>query len=158
MVPCVNCTFTYIPPLGSLTINKEGYAGLKIHFKDGKVNDWTVYTSNPSYAEPKMPTHIRRFLWFFGVMFALGIVLRWRIRATPVAAFVTSEVAQAFGNREIHAEQLPSEFRFITHDITLKQVIEKAGPPSRICEKCLSAPKADMVTPWSQVKRVKRRL
>ncbi len=62
VVPCIDCTFTYVPPLGSLTIPKEGYAGLRIRFGDGKVRDWTIYTSNPSYAEPKAPLVFRRFL------------------------------------------------------------------------------------------------
>jgi hypothetical protein len=62
VVPCIDCTFTYLPPLGSLTVPKEGYAGLRIRFGDGKVRDWTIYMSNPSYAEPKAPPVVRRFL------------------------------------------------------------------------------------------------
>lgn len=139
VVPCVDCTFTYFPPNGSLTVPREGYTGLRIRFSDGKVRDWRVYTGNPSYAEPKAPPEFRLFLWVFGIIIAIGILLRWHIRAAPIAAFVTSEVAQAFENRELHAEQLPSEFRFITHDTTLNEVIEKAGPPSRVVKVRISA-------------------
>jgi hypothetical protein len=139
VVPCVDCTFTYIPPLGSLTVPKEGYAGLRIRFSDGKVRDWTIYTSNPSYAEPKAPPEFRRFLWFFGIMFALGIISKLLIRVTPVAAAVAGEVAQVFENREIRTEDLPSDFRFITHDMTLQKVIDKLGKPSRIVRVPISA-------------------
>jgi hypothetical protein len=139
LVPCIDCTFTYLPPLGSLTVPKEGYAGLRIRFGDGKVRDWTIYTSNPSYAEPKAPPAFRRFLWLFGIMFALGIIAKLIIRVTPVAAAVSGEVAQAFENREIPTGELPPEFRFITHDITLQNVIDKLGKPSRIVRVPISA-------------------
>ena len=139
VVPCIDCTFTYLPPLGSLTVPNEGYAGLRIRFGDGKVRDWTIYTSNPSYAEPKAPPVFRRFLWFFGIMFALGIIAKLIIRVTPVAAAVSGEVAQAFENREIRTEELPPEFRFITHDITLQEVIDRLGKPSRIVRVPISA-------------------
>jgi hypothetical protein len=129
VMPCIDCTFTYLPPLGSLTIPKEGYAGLRIRFTEGKVRDWTIYTSNPSYAQPKVPLSFRGFLWFFGIILALGIIGKVIIRRTPVAAVVSREVAQAFENREIRAEELPPEFRFITHDTKLQEVIDKLGKP-----------------------------
>ena len=132
VVPCVDCTFTYLPPLGSLTVPKEGYTGLRIRFSGGKVRDWQIYTGNPSYAESKAPPEFRRFLWIFGVIFALGIISKLLIRVTPVAAVVAREVAQAFENREIRTAELPTEFRFITHDTLLQEVIDKMGKPSRI--------------------------
>jgi hypothetical protein len=103
------------------------------------VRDWRIYSGNPSYAEPKAPPEFRRFLWFFGIMFALGIIAKLLIRVTPVAATVAREVAQAFENREIRAEELPSEFRFITHDVTLQEVIDKLGKPWRIVRVPISA-------------------
>ena len=138
-IPCTDCTFTYVAPAGSLTVPKEGYAGLRIRFSDGKVHDWAIYTNNPSYAEQKAPPEFRRFLWFFGIIFALGIISKFLIRVTPVAAVVSSDVAQAFENREIHTEELPSEFRFITHDVTLEEVIGKLGEPSRVVKVPISA-------------------
>jgi hypothetical protein len=138
-VSCIDCTFTYVPPLGSLTVPKEGYAGLRIGFIDGKVRDWTIYTSNPSYAEPKAPLAFRVWLWLFGSIFALGIIGKLIIRITPVAAAVSREVAQAFENREIPTEELPPEFSFITHDMRLQVVIDKVGKPSRIVRVPISA-------------------
>jgi hypothetical protein len=139
VVPCIDCTFTYIPPLGSLTVPKEGYAGLRIRFGDGKVRDWTIYTSNPSYAEPKAPLTFRVWLWFFGIAFVLGVIGKLIIRITPVATVVSREVAQAFENREIPTEELPPEFRFITHEMRLQEVINKLGEPSRIVRVPISA-------------------
>ena len=81
VVPCIDCTFTYLPPLGSLTVKKEGYAGVRIRFDGGKVRDWHIYTGSPSYAEPKMPAAFRFWIWSFGIMFALGIVSKLLIRA-----------------------------------------------------------------------------
>lgn len=132
VMPCTDCTFTYLPPLGSLSVPKEGYAGLRVRFAEGKVRDWTIYTSNPSYTEPKAPLAFRGFLWFFGIILALGIIAKVVIRLTPVVAVVSREVAQAFENREIRTEELPPEFRFITHDMRLQEVIDKLGEPSRI--------------------------
>jgi len=139
VTPCIDCTFTYLPPLGSLTVPKEGYSGLRIRFGDGKVRDWTIYTSNPSYAEPKAPLEFRAWLWFFGIMFALGIIGKLIIRTTPVATVAPREVAQAFENREICTEELPAEFRFIIHEVSLQEVIDKLGKPSRIVKVPISA-------------------
>jgi hypothetical protein len=131
-MPCEDCNITYLALFGSLTVEKEGYIGVQIRFAGGKVRDWRILTGNPSYAEPKMPADVRRLLWFFPIMFGIGLLFKWLIRITPVAAVVSAEVAQAFENREIRKEQLPAEFRFITHDTTLEEVLEKLGKPSRI--------------------------
>jgi hypothetical protein len=95
VVPCVDCTFTYLPPLGSLTVEKEGYTGISVRFSDGRVRDWRIYTANPSYAEPKVPAAFRFWLWFFGITFAIGIISKLIIHATPVAAVVSRDVAKA---------------------------------------------------------------
>jgi hypothetical protein len=139
VVPCVDCTFTYLPPLGSLTVEKEGYVGISVRFADGRVRDWHIYTGNPSCALPRAPPQFRLILWFFGIIFALGIISKALIRVTPVAAVVSNEVAQAFENREIQTEELTSEFRFITHDVTLEEVIGKLGEPSRVVKVPISA-------------------
>ena len=90
-------------------------------------------------AEPKTPLAFRGFLWFFGMSFAIGIIAKVIIRLTPVAAVVSREVAQAFENREIRREELPPEFRFITHDMRLQEVIDKLGEPSRILKVPINA-------------------
>ncbi len=79
-----------------------------------------------------MPPAFRFFALFFAVTFALGIVLKLFVRVTPVAVFVSREVSQAFAARKIQSEQLPLEFRFITHKVTLEEVLDKLGEPSRV--------------------------
>jgi hypothetical protein len=132
VVPCRDCTFTYLPPLGTLTVNKEGYSGVRIQFAHAKVSGWHIYSSNPSYAEAKVPAEFRFFAWFFGITIALGIVSKFIIRRTPVAVYVSKELAKAFADREIETQKLPNEFRFITHETTLQGVIDKLGEPSRV--------------------------
>ena len=132
VVPCVNCSITYLAPVSTLTVEKEGYRGVRIQFANGKVNAWRIYSSNPSYAEPKMPPEFRFFAWFFGITIALGIISKLLIRVTPVATLVSQEVAQAFAEREIQTEKVPTEFRFITHEITLQEVFDRLGKPSRV--------------------------
>lgn len=134
VIPCIDCSFTYLAPLGSLTVDKHGYTGVRISFRHGKVSAWQIYTGNPSYAEPKMPPIFWRFVWFFGIMFAFGLISKLLIRITPVAAVVADEVGQAFANRDIQTEKLPAEFRFITHTVTLQEVLDRLGKPSRVAK------------------------
>ena len=132
VVPCIDCTITYFAPMGSRTIEKEGYSGVSIHFANGKVRDWQIHTSNPSYAEPGIPPNVRWLFWFFPVTFGLGLLSKLLVRLTPVATVVSEEVAQAFENRAMDTSKLPAEFRFITREMTLQEVTGKLGKPSRI--------------------------
>jgi hypothetical protein len=86
-----------------------------------------------------MPPEVRYFFWAFGIMFGIGIVFKLLIRFTPVAALVSKEVAEAFESRAMQTEKLPPEFRFITHETTLVEVIEKLGKPSRTVKIPISA-------------------
>src|SRR5581483_5758278 len=47
------------------------------------------------------------------------------------------KVLEAYARRQIQTSELPSDFRFITHDTTLAEVIAKLGPASRILELAL---------------------
>ena len=132
MRPCLECTLTYIPPLGSLTAETHGYTGVKIRFANGRVSDWHVLSGNPSYAEPQAPRFFWPYLKFLGLVVLLGSVTKLLIRFTPVTAVVADEVTSAFRKREITIEKAPPEFRFITHQTTLEEVIAKAGKPSRV--------------------------
>ncbi len=42
------------------------------------------------------------------------------------------ELSLKLSKTEIRTEELPPEFRFITHDVRLQEVIDKLGEPSRI--------------------------
>jgi hypothetical protein len=54
------------------------------------------------------------------------------------------KVLEAYARRQIQTTELPSDFRFITHDTTLAEVTEKLGPASRVVE--LALPRRDLDT------------
>ena len=128
---CVDCTFRYVAPIGLRNVEREGYIGFVVDFRDGKATEWRIMTGEPSYAPPQMPWQFKTWLWFFVGSFVIGIVLKFLIRKTPVAWSFSKDVVNAFEAREIQAQQCPSEFRFITHDTTLQEVIDKVGMPTR---------------------------
>ncbi len=142
--PCVDCTMTYMSPF-NLTVEKEGYTGVHIRFANGRVSTFDILTGNPSYAEPRPPRFFWPYLKFLGVMFVLGVVSKLIIRFTPVARVVAHEVADFFEKREIAVEKAPPEFRFITHETTLQEVIDKQESRRGLFES-LSVPNADWVT------------
>jgi hypothetical protein len=120
VVPCIDCTLDYVAPIGSLTVEREGYAGVSISFRGGRVIDWHIYKSNPSYAEqPVLPPLARWLLSFLGILFGLGLLLKLLIRVIPRAVLASNEVAQAFEERSIQIDDVPAEFRFITHETTV---------------------------------------
>ena len=47
------------------------------------------------------------------------------------------KVLEAYARRQIQTTELPSDFRFITHDTTLAEVTAKLGPASRVVELAL---------------------
>jgi len=46
-------------------------------------------------------------------------------------------VIKAYARRQIQVTDLPTDFRFISHDTTLAEVIEKLGPASRVVQLAL---------------------
>jgi hypothetical protein len=120
----------YIAPIGSMTVEKEGYIGFEIELVDGRVKSWRTLRGNPSYAPMTQP---REFKWF-GLLLRLlfvGGAVYGLIVAVQRRRSEAGSLLEAFRNRDIPTRDLPVEFRFITHDTTLKEVIEKAGPYSR---------------------------
>ena len=129
---CVNCTFRYIAPVGSLTVHHEGYIGTEIRFGEGKVRDWRFFSGNPSYNPSlQMPSVFKWEFWIIGILILLGIVSGLILRIVPVGVVKYNDVLAAYAAREISTQRLPSEFHFITHDTTLQEVIDRLGPCSR---------------------------
>ena len=129
---CINCTFSYIAPIGSLNIPKEGYIGFEVNFSGGKVHDWRIFTANPSYNPSlEMPLVFKWEFWILGILIILGIIGGLILRIIPVGLVKYDDVVAAFAAREISTQRLPSEFHFITHDTTLQEVIDRLGPCSR---------------------------
>ncbi len=136
---CVDCAFTYIAPVATLTRQSEGYAGVAIEFRGGRVASWRLYTNNPSYEEPHAPAAFKWWVWILGSVLVLGVIGKLLVRITPVAAVVANDVRAAFDSRHLEADKLPVEFRFITHQATLEEVIRRAGTPSRVVKVPISA-------------------
>jgi len=82
---------------------------------------------------------------------ALGLPrLKWVIIGAVLAMWVFAwlfnfgrgvsanlKVVEAYARRQIYATELPSDFRFITHDTTLAEVTAKLGPASCVVELAL---------------------
>jgi hypothetical protein len=131
--PCIDCGFSYIPPAGSLNVEKEGYAGVRVEFALGKLRAWHIFRNNPSYDPDfnKMTAAFRWWLWIMGGMIVLGVISRLIIWLVPVAIAEYPTALEAFAARSIPSRQLPAEFRFITHETTLQEVIDRVGLYSR---------------------------
>ena len=120
----------YFPPLALLTVEKEGYLGFEVELVDGRVTTWRAIRGNPSYAPMTGPPGLKLFGWLFRIFLAgaavyavtLGL-MRWQSETRSMIA--------AYTNRKIPTRELPVEFRFITHETTLQQVIDVTGPYSQ---------------------------
>jgi len=77
-----------------------------------------------------------RVKWFlFPAVLGLSLVMFARSFVRDVKKYV--DATQAYAHRAIDTVGLPSTFRFITHDTTLQQVIDRLGPASRVVELAL---------------------
>jgi len=123
--------FSYRCPFASLTREEEGYAGFKVIFKDDKLVDWQPIKSNPSY-DPDMHAreHLSPALWTWGIMFG-GVFLYGVFKAFDRGASECKKIMDAYASRKIPTRKLPPDFRFITNDTVLNQVVERVGPWSR---------------------------
>ena len=141
--------FQYTAPASALTEEREGYAGFEVEFVDGRVKEWREFRSNPSYpSEFKAPRALKWTLWFYGLcaVVLLGLARLVR-RGGRVIAY--RGILDHYRAREIATSNLPHEFGFITHDITLQQVIDRVGTPSRFLQLIVpqaSAPGFSFVT------------
>jgi hypothetical protein len=77
-----------------------------------------------------------RLKWFFFPA-ALGMSLLIFVRSFVRDVKKYVDATQAYAHRDINTSALPSTFRFITHETTLQQVIDRLGPASRVIELAL---------------------
>jgi hypothetical protein len=120
----------YIPPIASLTVEKEGYIGFEVELVDGRVKSWRTLHGNPSYAPMTIPPAmgwLRRLM----LLVVVGSTVYGVILGARRTRGDTRALLDAYTNQEIPTRTLPVEFRFITHNTTVRQVIEKAGPYSQ---------------------------
>ena len=123
--------FRYFPSVQLLTNEAEGYMGFEVHLVDDKVTDWRAIRGRPSYAPMGLPRKSRRTFSFW--LLVLGVTFIYgTIRAFNRQLDEKQAIQNAFKNRDIPARGLPVEFRFITHDTTIQDVLDKVGPYSLI--------------------------
>lgn len=121
----------YLSPIGSRTVEKEGYVGFEIGLVDGRVRDWHAYQGTPSYGPTTAPPQFRWVLRFWGIFFVCAVAYGL-VRAFKRAISEEQVLLKAYKARDIPIRLLPADFRFITNDTTLQEVIDKAGPYSRL--------------------------
>jgi hypothetical protein len=120
---CINCRLRYLVLSGMRTAEREGYQGFEVQFDEGKVRNWRVFTGRPSY-DPSALGRPRAFKWWliswpmmFIVAFIRGMPLAVNQRARMLSAFVAMKIPS----------KLPPKFGFITHDTTLREILEGVG-------------------------------
>jgi hypothetical protein len=121
-------TLRYLAPIGSMTVNREGYIGFEVHLVDGKVQSWRTYLGNPSYAPMAVPLEMKWTGYWWLALFVGGIVYGI-FRA--VRRGITEEQLISNAYRDRYIPRLPAEFGFINNDSTLQEVLDKVGPPAR---------------------------
>src|SRR5438132_7639551 len=77
-----------------------------------------------------------RIKWFvIPAMLAMALLIFARSFVRDVKKYV--DATHAYAHRGIDTATLPSTFRFITHDTTVQEVIDRLGPASRVIELAL---------------------
>ena len=125
---------SYLSPIGTANITR----GRLCRVRRG-VRKWAgcesggTIRANPSYVSGiQMP---RQFKWTWLIV---GRADRWRVylwldSRDPIARSAsTRSILHAYSTRKITRWRLPPDFRFITHDTTLQEVVERVGEYSRI--------------------------
>jgi hypothetical protein len=74
--------------------------------------------------------------WFvIPAMLAVALLVFARSFVRDVKKY--ADAMRAYAHRDIDSAELPPTFRFITHDTTLQQVIDRLGPASRVVDLAL---------------------
>jgi hypothetical protein len=125
------CLFHYLAPMGLLTAEREGYIGFEVQFDHGRVSGWRIFHGSPSYEAPHVPSEVKWIGKFYLALFVSLFVLSLAVRR--LLGFVSGiSLVKAFNKREIATDEMPIEFRFINHDTTLQEVINRVGAPTRM--------------------------
>ena len=120
----------YVAPIGLMTAEKAGYIGFEVQLVDGRVRGWRTFFGNPSYAPMTAPPQFWWTLRFWGILFVGGLIYGF-VRAFRKGMSEGELILKAYEERKIPRRHLPADFRFITNDTTLQEVIEKVGSYSR---------------------------
>jgi hypothetical protein len=75
--------------------------------------------------------------WFFVGIFVVvwgGMLVFMFVRSFAGSVSGYRAIIGAYTHRRIDTAELPSDFRFISHDTTLAEIVQNLGPASRIVE------------------------
>lgn len=98
---------------------------------DGKVNAWSPIRGQPSYEPMALPIVGNRTLIFwllcFGAVVTVAANRIWIRQSNE-----EEDVLAAYRAGTIPTRSLPSDFRFITHETTIQEVLDPLGLPTNI--------------------------
>jgi hypothetical protein len=149
---CINCHFLYLVPSGMRTADREGYQGFEVQFDEGKVRNWRIFTGRPSY-DPVAVGPPRAFKWWlisWPLMFIVAFIIAF-VRGIPLAMNQRARMLRAFVGMKI-PPKLPPEFAFITHDTTLREILERVGPCTGEVEFCRVQRRSPQLSTYSNQK------
>ena len=124
--------FSYLCPVGRRTREVEGYVGFKVFFEHHRLMRWQAIRAKPSY-DPDM--HAREHLLpvaFWWVLVFVGCFIYAVGKAFRRGRSEYERILEAYAGRTIRTWRLPPDFRFITHDTTLAEVMRRLGASSRV--------------------------
>ena len=123
--------YHFYPSLSLLNGEHEGYMGFAVRFEHDRLVSWSPIRGTPSYEPPQVPPELK-WIGKFYLGIALLSILLCGLGKRAWAHTRGISVVQAFNTREIATCELPAEFRFITRETTLQEVISRVGEPTSL--------------------------
>lgn len=123
--------YHFYPSLSLLTGEHDGYMGFAVRFEDERLVSWFPIRGNPCYEPPHVPPEVK---WLGKFYLGVGLTLFFLVGLGRRAWSYTQglSLVEAFNARTIATSQLPAEFRFITAETTLQEVIDRVGKPTSL--------------------------
>jgi hypothetical protein len=117
-----------------LTDEREGYAGFELHFVRNTLVDYRILGERPSFrSNTEIPSDVKWLLWVFAG-FVVVLIIYVRFLRFLGEFLARRGILKNYRWRDLGSEKLPPEFRFVSHAMTLGDVMQKLGPPSRLVE------------------------
>ena len=124
--------FSYLSPIGRRTRDEEGYVGFKVFFENDRLTSWRPIRAKPSYdPDLRAREYFVPVVWYWALLFVGGFIFA-TAKAFRRGLSEHERMLEAYASRTIRTRRLPPEFRFITNDTTLQEVMERIGPSSRV--------------------------
>lgn len=128
---------SYLSPVNMRRREVEGYVGFRAFFKDGRLVRWEPINTIPSY-DPDLHAreHLLPVAWEWGLIF-IGAFTYAAFKAFRFFGREQRRIIEAYKERDIRTRTLPPDFRFINHETTLQEVIDRLGPPTRATHRAI---------------------